>query len=412
MKILYLCQLIPYPADAGPKVRAYYTLRYLAERHAVTLLAFRRPEDGEEALEHLWGFCEAVHTVHLRRSKFRDAIVLAAAVLSGRSFIIQRDAAAEMERKVNEVIRIGEFDAVHADQLWMAQYALQAEGLNREQPGERPIRLVLDEHNACFQIVERLAVGETNPLKKLILQREVKALRRYEAQAIRRFDFVTTVTEDDRATLQRLACKSGDGKPSFHSIPICVDTGEVQPVTPQAGAHDVLHLGTMFFPPNVEGVLWFARQAWPQVRDQMPEATFTIAGKNPPVEVARMAEGEGRYGGIRVTGYVADPQPYLEQTGVFIVPLFAGSGMRVKIIYAWNQGLPVVSTSVGAEGIGYKDGEDILIADDPESFAEAVIKILQTPALASSLRYNGRQRVAREYNWRSIYKAWDSIYGE
>jgi polysaccharide biosynthesis protein PslH len=415
VRILYLCQLIPYPADAGPKVRAYYTLRYLAGRHTVTLLAFRRPEDGEAGLAHLQEMCAAVHWVMLRRSPWRDGRALLAAMITGQSFVIRRDEVAEMRRVVAELLASGEFDAVHADQLWMAQYALQAEGFNWDRSGEQRIRLVLDEHNACFQIVQRLADGEANSLKKLILQREAVALRRYELQAIRRFDVVTTVTEEDRLTLLQLA-GGQDGhanteRPAFHSIPICVDTGEVQPVAFRPGYMDVLHLGTMFFPPNVEGVLWFARQVWPLIRAQAPLATFTIAGKNPPREVIQLAEGKGLYGGIRVTGYVPDPRPYLEQAGAFIVPLFAGSGMRVKIVEAWRWGLPVVSTSIGAEGIDYRDGKDILIADRAEDFAEAIGRVLEDPILSAALRRNGRQRVEQEYDWQQVYPAWEAIYG-
>ena len=134
MKILYLSQLIPYPPDAGPKVRAYYALRYLALRHEVTLLAFSRPDDRPEAVEHLKEFCDAVYTVPMRRSKLRDARSLITSLLGGRSFVIQRDTVPEMARKLDELLAEGDFDAVHADQLWMAQYALRVKQPQFENP--------------------------------------------------------------------------------------------------------------------------------------------------------------------------------------------------------------------------------------------------------------------------------------
>ena len=112
---------------------------------------------------------------------------------------------------------------------------------------------------------------------------------------------------------------------------------------------DVLHLGTMFWLPNMEGVMWFAREVWPRIQAQVKDATFTIAGKNPPQEIRQLVQN--REQGIRVTGYVPDPRPLAEQASAFIVPIFSGSGMRVKILDAWRWGLPVVSTSIGAEGI-------------------------------------------------------------
>ena len=132
---------------------------------------------------------------------------------------------------------------------------------------------------------------------------------------------------------------------------------------PATSALNVLHLGTMFWPPNIEGVLWFAREVWPLVRAAIPQATFTVAGKNPP-EAVRELEGEGS--GIQVTGYVSDPLPYLQQASVFVVPLFSAVGMRVKIVDGWRWGLPIVSTTIGAEGIIYRSGENICIADDAD----------------------------------------------
>ena len=166
----------------------------------------------------------------------------------------------------------------------------------------------------------------------------------------------------------------------------------------------------MFWPPNVEGVLWFARQVWPKITAQLPQATFTIAGKNPPAEIRALTKGQAGSSAIKVTGYVPDPQPYLQQAGVFIIPLLSGGGMRVKIVDAWRWGLPIVSTSIGAEGIRCKPGENILIADDPDAFSKAVIQVLAEPDLAERLKANGRSWVEDHYEWRTTYAAWDTIY--
>lgn len=410
MRILYLCQLVPYPADAGPKVRAYYTLRYLAEHHQVTLLAFSRPDDRLEALEHLRSFIDAVEVVPIERNRLKDGRSLLASLARGRSFVIERDYFQSMAARVDRLLASGKFDAVHADQLWMAQYALR---VKKYKAGGLAIQTALDEHNACFQIVQRLAEGEANPIKRQVMELEWRALRKFEAQAIGEFDWVTTVTEQDRQTLDglRQAPERSAEKPHrVPIIPICVDTAVIQPVRANTGAGDVLHLGTMFWPPNVEGVLWFGQQVWPKIRAAIPEATFTIAGKNPPAEVQALGATNVVQSGIRVTGYVPDPQPYLEEAGVFIVPLFAGSGMRVKIVAAWRWGLPIVSTTIGAEGIEYRDGENILIADDPQAFAEAVIRVLRDTEFNQALRANGRRWVEEKYDWQKVYPAWDEIY--
>jgi len=111
-----------------------------------------------------------------------------------------------------------------------------------------------------------------------------------------------------------------------------------------------------------------------------------------------------------VCGYVDDPAPLLAETAVFIVPLLAGGGMRVKILDAWRLGLPVVSTTIGAEGLAVRPEENILLADTPEAFARQVVRILSLPDLADALRAGGQATVAQQYNWRATYRSWEEVY--
>lgn len=414
-RILFLSQLLPYPLNTGAKTRAYFVLRHLAQRNQVTLLAFTRIDDPPEAVEHLRDFCAGVYTIPMLRSRRRDMRALLESLLSDQSFVIRRDYVPAMAQKIEELVSNGDYDAVHADQLWMAQYALHAGKFIGE--NKKPC-LILDEHNACFQILQRLAQGEKNVLKRLFLEREWRALRDYEVRACTGFDRLITVTEEDRCTLQRMIQDLGEGyrQPEFMTIPICVDTDSVPPIEPVDGLPDVLHMGTMFWLPNIEGMLWFAHEVWPQVKARLPAATLTIIGKNPPLSIQELANGQpgknpDRRSGIEVTGYVPDPQPYLQRAGVFIVPLLSGGGMRVKIVDGWRWGLPIVSTKVGAEGILYQDGDNILIADNPEDFARAIIRVLKDPDLSRHLREKGRRWVEEHYNWHKVYPAWDLIYG-
>lgn len=413
-RILFLSQVIPYPPDAGPKIRSYFVLRYLAQQHQVTLLAFTRSDDTPDAIEHLRDFCQDVITIPMRRSLAKDAMTLVKSFAAGDPVTIRRDSVPQMVRKVDELIQMGKFDAIHADQLYMAQYAQQARRVDVQTGGGRS-QLVLDEHNAYFQIFQRLASGERNPVKRLVFEREWRALKRYEARLCTQFDHLVTVTPEDREILRTLMDGGRSEKAAqmpIVTIPICVDTQGVRPVAGRPGLKDVLHLGTMFWPPNIEGVLWFAQQVWPLVRTRLPEATFTIAGKNPPPEVKALegSKDKGSDTGVRVLGYVSDPAPVLDGAGAFIVPLLSGGGMRVKIVDAWRWGLPVISTRIGAEGIEYKEGENVLIADQPADFADAVVKVLNEAGLAQQLRENGRRWVETHYEWRTIYREWDSVY--
>ena len=164
----------------------------------------------------------------------------------------------------------------------------------------------------------------------------------------------------------------------------------------------------MFWPPNVEGVLWFWENVWPQVRKRAPQATLTLIGKNPTERIQALAADPN----VEVLGYVPDLTPYLEETAAFIVPLHAAGGMRVKIIDAWSWGLPIVSTTIGAEGIEIQDGENILIADSPAGFADAVVRLLEDTQFQAQLASNGRSWVEDHYDWRSVYGQWDQVYAD
>jgi len=403
-RILFLTQVLPYPLDSGAKIRAYYVLLHLAQRHEVTLVSFVRADDRSEYVAHLERFCHAVHTVPMRRSRLRDARALLVAGLTGRSALIVRDEIGEMQATLKQLVREKSPDVVHADQTSMAQYALYARSRIPDPESRQTARLVLDAHNALYRIPERMSAHECNPLKRLALRREARALARYEAQVYQSFDHVVCVADEDRQVLQeRMSVEES----RFTTIPICVDPEEKPLIERAQHPRAVTHLGTMFWPPNVEGVLWFAQEVFPRVLAQVAEAQFVIVGKNPPRQVRDLSFQTRN---IHVTGYVQDPVPYLAETAVFIVPLHAAGGMRVKILDAWCWGMPLVSTSIGAEGIAVWDGEDILIADTPDTFAQAVVRVLQDPALGERLRQNGRRWVEERYNWRQVYARWDKVY--
>lgn len=399
MNVLCLTQVLPYPLDAGPKVRAYYVLRHLAAQHRVTLVSFVRASDPPAALAHLRDVCAEVVTCPMPRSLGREAAAMLRSGVRGEPMLIARDWLPAMAAALAALLARTRFDVVHADQLWMAPYALAARDLAQRQ-GYTP-RLVLDQHNAVYLIPRRLAESARSLPRRLVWQREAALMARYEARTCLAFDQVVTVTEPDRQALQALY--SSPPAPHFTAvIPICIDAQAVPQRTPPA-APGILFLGGMHWPPNSEGVLWFSRAALPAIHAQQPGAIFYAIGKQPPAELRGTPY-------ITAPGYVDDPDAYWAQSQVFVVPLLAGGGMRVKILDAWARGVPVVSTTIGAEGLAYQDGDNLLLADTPAAFAEAVNRVLGDPALAARLAEAGRRTVTTQYDWRTIYPAWDQVY--
>jgi glycosyltransferase involved in cell wall biosynthesis len=443
--ILLLTQVLPYPLDAGPKVRAYYMLRHLSQRHDVTLASFVRADDRPEYVAHLAQYCRAVYTVPMVRSPARNLRAGLKGLATGLPMIVARDDVPEMSALLRRLAQEIHFDLIHADQLSMAWYALLA-----AQPPAPPAplpspRLLLDAHNAIYRLTERMA-AESHGLRRLIIQREARAFRRYEAAIVRRFDAVLTVTDEDRALLLDLFAEPERSQQAakLTPIPICIDPTTTPPInhspfpnspinhspvppfpiphspfpnspvppfpiphSPFPNSPTILHLGTMFWPPNVAGVLWFARDVLPLIWQQQPEARFVVVGKNPPAEVQALAADPR----IQVTGYVADPLPYLRAADAFVVPLHSGGGMRVKILDAWLQGLPIVATPIGAEGIQLVAGENILLAADAPAFAAATLRLLTDPELNQRLRLAGRHWVEQRYAWQVVYPQVDALLG-
>jgi glycosyltransferase involved in cell wall biosynthesis len=384
---------------SGAKFRAYYVLRHLANRHEVTLLSFIRQDDRPEYIAHLEGFLNQVYTVPMQRSFARNVRAVLVSLITGKPAIIAREEIIAMRARVRELLASNSFDVVHADQIPMAQYGLLGK--------EYAVQRILDQHNATFQIIERMAGAETSMWKRILLECEARAFARYEVDVYRRFNQVTFVTHDDRQTLFERMGQSGIELNKTAVIPICIDTDLVKPVDPVPAPFRVIYLGTMNWPPNIEGILWLWESVWPLVKKRYPGARLTIIGKNPPANILALGEQQD----VDVPGYVEDPTPYMKESAVFIVPLYAAGGMRVKIVDAWCWGLPVVSTAIGAEGIAIRDGENILIADSPNNFAQAIVRLLKDKELQSRMRANGRKWVEEHYNWRRVYSAWDEVYG-
>lgn len=394
MNILLLTQILPYPPDAGPKIHVLNKIRYLAQRHRITLVSFIRPGE-EQYIAQLEKVCAAVHTVTMRRSQVRDAFYLARSLLSGEPFLMARDRSWEMSRLVRRLVETEKFDLLHVDQLNMAQFVNGLAGPPR----------ILDEHNAVWRIPYRMYCTAPFGLRKLGLWLEWRKLQRYEQGTCQGYHPVLVLSPEDQAALET----PGDDADRFCVVPIAIDTRTVRPIPRRAGSNNLISVGTMFYPPSSEGVLWFAREVYPLIKAQAPEATFTIVGSRPPADVTHLAQNDPS---IRVTGYVPAVEPYIAESALMVVSLLSGSGMRWKILQAFAWGIPVVSTSLGCEGFNVAHGEQLLIADTPDGFATAVVRLLCDPELGTSLAENARAFAEAHHDVEVVYAALDRVYAE
>jgi glycosyltransferase involved in cell wall biosynthesis len=393
MRVLLLTQVLPYPPDSGPKVKTYYVLKYLAQHHDVTLVSFVRDSDKPEYIHHLETLCQRVITVPISRSPIRDLKFLLQSLVSGKPWMMLRDERPEMRAALQELAEHEQFDVIHADQLNMGQYALPF----------KSSRKVLDLHNALWVLYKRLS--ETLPLTKpmkYILLRDWRLLKRYEGEMCRVFDAVTAVSEEDRQSL----CEAG-AREDITVIPIAIDTDEQAQIAREPEGPHIVHIGTMYWPPNIDGINWFLDEIYPRIKAQVPTVRCTLIGARPPASIVERTQTDPS---LTVTGYVDDPLPYLARSSMMVIPLRAGGGMRVKILNALSQGIPMVSTTVGCEGIAVKNGEDILVADDVGTFADATAHLLTDSTLNARITENGRATAEAKYDYRQACKPLDIIY--
>ena len=402
MKVLLLTQVLPYPPDSGPKVKTYNVLKYLAQHHDVTLVSFVRGDQSKD-IAHLRAYCQAIHVVPMERALVHDGVAMARSVITNQPWMMVRDDRIAMRELIDTLVSETKFDVAHADQLNMAQYAARVPGAKK----------ILDAHNALWLLYKRLAATMPAGPRRLLLERDWQLLKRYEGRICRQFDAVLAVSEEDKHALldaMDIASMNGHGAAATKRItviPIAVDGDETQPVQRDADADHILHIGTMYWPPNIDGVKWFINDVLPIIRARKPGVVFDVVGARPPQELLDLGKADPT---INVTGYVDDPQPILRRTGVMVVPLRAGGGMRVKILNAMAQALPIVTTTLGCEGIAVQHGTHTLIADSPADFAAAVLRVLDDRALADALGRNGRALVDSVYDYRAACQPLERAY--
>lgn len=395
MRVLMLTHVAIYPADAGAKVKTWQVFQYLAQRHDVFYCTFTRSKEEQEQMQQLPLPAQRIITVPLQRSWYRDGYFLIKSLVCQDAFLLLRDDDRAMKEQVERLLFEEEIDILHVDQLNMVRFV----------PDGWAGKVVLDEHNAVWLVVERLRQRQYNPVVSWLLRREVRYIRRIEGEACRRAQVVLAVSEQDRVALQEVAGPEA----RIEVVPITIDCTCFahirQARRPIAGR--LLSIGTLFWPPNSEGIEWWLRTGYAELQASYPEVAYDIVGARPSRRLQALAR---RYATVQVHGYVKDAGAFWGQAAALAVPLLSGGGVRVKILEAMAIGVPVVTTSVGCEGLDVKDGVHVLIADTPGDFASACIEVFNDVQLADSLTENAYRLVCERYDAQKALEPLNTLY--
>ena len=393
MRILWVKADKLLPVQNGGNIRTFHVLRYLSSRHELTFYSYYAgtPDlDYERELQRQLPGAVAICTGKRELGGAARGFDYFAHLNAHAPYAVSRFAHSPVQKQIHKWFREGRFDVAVCDFLDAA--------INF--PGNLNIPSVLFQHNVESEIWRRHAATAGNPMKKMLYGMEFRKMLSYERAAVCKFHHVIAVSENDRALMMRWV--DGD---CVTVVPTGVDLTQYRPAQPNPKASNPLitFVGAMDWDPNVDGVEYFCQEVWPLILGKVPHARFRIVGRNPDRRVQKWSSDS-----IEITGRVPSVVEHLHESAVVIVPLRIGGGTRLKIYEAMATAKAVVSTSIGAEGLDVHHGQDIILADDPASFAQAVIKLLQDPDLRR--RYeNAAAQTAARYDWPAIGECFESV---
>ena len=392
MRVLQLCYKPPYPpVDGGTLAMNSITQGLLSNGHDVKILTvcsdkhpvrFGELDDEYKSRTDL----EAVF-INLSIHPLDAAVAL----LCGESYNVKRFVSADFDAKLADILQKSDFDVVHVESIFLAPYLPTIRRLSNA-------RVILRAHNVEHRIWRQMALSTKNPLKRWYLKHLAMTLRAYELEHVNLFDGIACISAADANLFRSEGCR----RPTAE-IPFGIDINEPADSKPEAGT--LFHIGSMDWMPNVEGVRWLLSDVWPLLYKELPEASLFLAGRKMPDDLMNLHQD-----GVTVVGEVDDSHAFMSSKQINIVPLLAGSGMRIKIIEAMSLGKTVVTTSIGAQGIECTDGVDILIANTAGEFVAQVRRCFAEPDFCNRIGTNARNLILNKYTNTAITRKLVAFY--
>jgi glycosyltransferase involved in cell wall biosynthesis len=392
LNILFVSTKNPYPIADGHGLRTYNLLKHAAKKFNIFLLTFLQTERDLTGLNHMRQFCKDVIPIPipLKESRAKFYLTMLQSVFSLSPFVVLKYRSHQMQKYIQKIIRVNKIDIVHLDLLPLAQYCKYI----------RNMPTILVNHNVESILIRRRIKEEKYPSKLFFLLEWLK-LSRYESRALKGVSLTIAVSENDRIELQK---RSPSAK--IEVIDNGVDTEYFRDDGNMEDENTMVYVGGLNWFPNLDAINFFCSDILPLIRERVPNAKLRVVGQLPkkPWRI--------RHRSVELSGFVEDDRPIISRSAVFIVPLRVGGGTRLKILNALSMGKAVVSTTIGCEGLTVTNEENILIADAPEGFANAVVFLLKSPEIRKYLGRQGRILVKNRYDWQIISSKMNNMYSE
>ena len=393
MKILFISSWFPYPPNNGSRIRIFNLIKQLSKEHDITLLSFSHEgEVAEDRMAVMRQYCQSVDVVSLKSFEPTHWKALLG-LFSSRPRYFVDTFSTPMWRLVKAKAR-DNFGLIILSQIITAPY-VSALGTASAPKLFEEVELIgrWEKFSTARHPVSRWRYGLT-----------WWKTSRFVARLLRQFDGCTVVSEQEAQLVRPFLPDY-----SFMTVvPNGVDVSVYEGDFGKPQEDTLIYPGALTYQANLEAMIYFLRDIFPLIKVRRPAATIRITGKTDSVPLHRLPLGEG----VELTGFLNDIRPAIAQSRVCVVPLTVGGGTRLKILEAMALGTPVVSTSKGAEGLEVTSEHDILIADEPAAFAEAVLRLLSDRELRNRLAKNGRRLVREKYDWNTIGAAFDAFLRE
>lgn len=397
MRILFVTERLPYPLDNGGNVRSYHILAGLTAEHEVTVVSGTLGDASQVDVDAVTALGTRVLLVPLkRRSAAFELRAAFRSIVSSRSLMLARHFDRAMLRSLREFLssRNQQFDVIHFNHLDTAIYASMLP--------IGPCRVV-DQHNVVSRQLGTSIPSERKVLRRLAMQRDLGPLAQEERKICNGMNLCLACSSTDAEALRKLGVRT-----PIAVVPNGVDTEYFGGSwAARRESTEVVFVGTLDYQPCEIAVWSFATEILPLLRKSVPDVRFIVVGRNPSQRLKKLAE---RDESIELTGRVEDVRPFMKRARVAVVPLKSGSGTRLKILEAFSIGLPVVTTTIGVEGIEAVDGRHLLIADSTTDFAAAVRRLIEDPDLAQRIGDAGRDLVVDKYSWQAVQSALCAAY--
>jgi polysaccharide biosynthesis protein PslH len=389
MRILWLKSDLLLPLDKGGKLRTWHLMRHLAKRHEITYLAFRTPDVREE---HVAGMSEVAQAVDVvprsdpAKGSFRFYADVARHLADRLPYAVGKYRSPAFADRLQTLLHEQEFHLIVCD------FLVPAVNL----PRRLPCPAVIFTHNVEAEIWRRYAETTTSAIGRLLYRSQHRRMLRFEGRTLARFDGILAVSDADRHTFGELYPRVA--RERIHVVPTGVDTDFFTPTPSAPTSRSLVFTGSMDWLPNEDAVQFFCRDVLPLIRAEEPGTTLSIVGRAPTPAVVRLGEQSG----VTVTGRVDDVRPYIADAALYVVPIRIGGGTRLKIFEAMAMGKAVVSTVVGAEGLPVRNGEHLVLADRPQEFAAAVVRLMRNLDERRSLEAAAHKLVVERYDWSAV----------